>query len=915
MGESVSPEILAALDRGLLVLTVNDRAARAVRRAWDRLQLQNGRRSWEPANVLSWQSWTRSLWKSLLLDSRVTALLLSLTQEKRVWGHVIASGSPAESLRSPASLAKLTAATWQQLCAFEGRRRFEVASLHLQGDYLQFALWARAFEEMCVRESLLSEALLDTELQVHLQRRDMERWSRGILLLGFDQCTPAQDALIRRCRFLGCMIEVAPGSDPGVGVLVAALDEKEELRGCARWIRDRLDEAPLARGALIVSDLEGEMDAIEAVLREELSPELENIAADSSSAPYEFSLGRPLLHEPMVQCALNLLQWVLRPLGIGDLSQLLLSPYFANKGDEAFARAEFDTSGLRQELRLRPEVTLGSFLRELRRSMVQPRLPMFYRVVERMAQAQSHLDLHPRGFGDWAEWIRAWLVQAHWNNAESTLSSREYQVRRRWEDALDDLASLDFLGEAIPLDEALATLDRLVKELIFAPASRDASVQVLSPFAAAGERFDFVWVLRAGEFNWPPGSAPSSLLPRSLQRDLGMPGTEVSEDREAALNLIHRLAGNAGSIVFSYAKLTADGGHQRAAAIVRDLQYRNTTIVEITSPERLHEPVKLERVLDQDTVSPLPTAAHRGGARVLELQAACGFRAFAELRLGSSTPRERDTGLDAMERGSMVHSALETFWGLVGSQQDLIAMQPGERDQTIRQAVAQSLTTADRKRVDRWDEAYLEVQQSRLTGLLNEWLPLELQRPSFTVVAQEKKQHVSIGPLQLSLRVDRVDLVEGRHVVLDYKTGEANPSQWLSDRPDQPQVPLYAILSRDAAAQAGDIHPSLGAVGFAQVRAGEGLRLRGFEAEPGLLFRAGSRKKPEQMDARSFEDQVVRWREVLERLAEDFVRGDTRAHPKRYPITCQRCGQRALCRVDGSLFDPELEDELESEES
>ena len=270
MGESVSPEILALLDRGWLVLTVNDRAARAVRRTWDRLQLQNGHKSWEPANVLSWRGWTHSLWKSLLLDSRVTALLLSPSQEKRVWGRVITGGSPAESLRSPASLATLAAATWQQLCAYEGRRALEVARLHLQGDHLQFALWARAFEEMCARESLLSEALLDTELQVHLQRRDTERWSQGILLLGFDRCTPAQDALIRQCRSLGCVIDVVPVSRLGVGMLTAALDEKEELRGCARWIRDRLDEAPLARGALVVSDLEGEMDAIDAVLREQL---------------------------------------------------------------------------------------------------------------------------------------------------------------------------------------------------------------------------------------------------------------------------------------------------------------------------------------------------------------------------------------------------------------------------------------------------------------------------------------------------------------------------------------------------------------------------------------------------------------------------------------------------------------------
>ena len=43
--------------------------------------------------------------------------------------------------------------------------------------------------------------------------------------------------------------------------------------------------------------------------------------------------------------------------------------------------------------------------------------------------------------------------------------------------------------------------------------------------------------------------------------------------------------------------------------------------------------LRLEEVEDVARIQALPDRVIRGGARVLELQAACGFRAFAEQRL------------------------------------------------------------------------------------------------------------------------------------------------------------------------------------------------------------------------------------------------------------------------------------------
>jgi hypothetical protein len=47
---------------------------------------------------------------------------------------------------------------------------------------------------------------------------------------------------------------------------------------------------------------------------------------------------------------------------------------------------------------------------------------------------------------------------------------------------------------------------------------------------------------------------------------------------------------------------------------------------------------------------------------VFQYQAACPFRAFVELRLGAEDLEVPVPGLDARQRGTLIHAALEVFW-------------------------------------------------------------------------------------------------------------------------------------------------------------------------------------------------------------------------------------------------------------
>jgi RecB family exonuclease len=170
-----------------------------------------------------------------------------------------------------------------------------------------------------------------------------------------------------------------------------------------------------------------------------------------------------------------------------------------------------------------------------------------------------------------------------------------------------------------------------------------------------------------------------------------------------------------------------------------------------------------------------------------------------------------------------------------------------------------------------------------------------LARPAFSVKQREEKaSDVQIGPLHLSVRVDRVDQTAGGELVIDYKTGRAATTDWLSDRPDAPQLPLYAVVSNAE---------QLGGVAFARLRVGKEMGWKGFAAGEGVLL------KPDKLKSASFAAQVDEWREVLTKLAEQFAAGNAEVRPKIYPKTCTYCGQRLLCRVVGSAFEETEEEE------
>jgi len=287
----------------------------------------------------------------------------------------------------------------------------------------------------------------------------------------------------------------------------------------------------------------------------------------------------------------------------------------------------------------------------------------------------------------------------------------------------------------------------------------------------------------------------------------------------------------------------------------------------------------LEKFQDS-TAPPYQDETAPGGTRVFKYQAQCPFRAFAELRLGAVPLDSPAPGLSPMERGTLVHKALETVWDRLGSHARLCAATDAELGGVVEAAVSDALAAIEARRSEALPVAFAAIEQQRLKQLLVDWLELEKRRTPFTVLASEKKGSAEAGGVRCEVRVDRVDRLEdGRHVIIDYKSGQPSPNSWFGERPDEPQLPLYAVS-----------HPGpLGAVLFGQLRAGETV-FKGYAVADGLV---------PGVKARDLSSEIGEWRRVLDRLGADFRAGVASVDPKK-PATCRHCTLLALCRFSES---------------
>lgn len=905
---SASPyaELFEHLSLGGLVVLPNARSARTLRSAFDRhqsghAQLGLGPSAWEPARVLSWQQFTTGLFNDLVLDGLEPRLLLNEAQEHHLWHETIAAAQP-NALASTDSLAELARSAWQLASAYNATSR--LSSTANTTDTRTFAAWTGDFTARCAKSQLLSVAQLDSALLTHLQGGSLPA-PPNLHLAAFDDPTPSQSAVLEALRSRGSQIvhhpiEYPAQPSPPLRASIIAPTERDELLFAARWIRNYLEQhrSENRTVAVLLPSLDDDRAQLDLIFREVLAPELESIHADLSSAPWEFSTGPSLASLPLLHCVLELAHWANAALSLDRISALMLSPFLGVASDRNLA-AQFDAAVLRRTTLLRPELDLNAFLALADTRTHVASLPTWLRNFHLQVTRTGSLD-RSRSFAEWAEFVRSLASAANWPG-ERTLTASEFEATRAWDSVLDLLSTLDSTNRGVSLSTFFESLDRQARVANFAGPSTHASVQVMSIEDAAGSVFDAVLFLRATDANWPRSSRPNPLLSWSLQQQLNMPGASAAASTAQARNLTTHLLARSGNTLFLSAAENPEGP-LRPAPLLAQLAIPNLNADDLFIPAPSPPPVLTDAFTDAAPLPPLADTHIRGGSRVLQLQAACGFRAYAEFRLQAKDLDEFSIGLDAQEGGKLIHRALRDFWDVVKSQSQLRSLSPEDREHHLRRSIDAAISR-NLQLDNTWDKAFVALQRQRLFTLLDRWLVCELERSPFTVIEHEHEDSIAVGPLTLEVRFDRIDRLDtsseagDNFVLVDYKTGASgHPNQWKGERPDDPQLPLYALQYQPQ---------ELKALTFAKVTA-EKMKWLGYQATPGILPSSRINQNREvELPA-----LIAAWKSVLTQLAYDFATGRAAVDPKKYPNTCEHCPQRIFCRLNPELRKDATDEDL-----
>ena len=891
----VDPALHAALAGGAVAVTPNRRLARSLQRSFAAVAESRGQRAWATPTILPYPAWLETLWlDALAADAMRDPLrLVAPTQALWLWQRIVAADSSrSATLIDARGAATLAAEAWDLVHAWgaggESWRGWPAAALG--EDPACFVRWADAYASRLSAAGAFDPAQLADVLA--RQPQSLTAWrGRTVLLTGFLECSPQQLRLTAALSAAGATVEhydPLPRT-PGAAWRASPPTARDELAGAMHWARDRV----AAGGALVgiaVEDLSVRRVEARALAEEILCPALQWPGCESDPRPYNVSLGDGLSEVALIASALDLIALGAGPLPLEQAAALLRSPYLDRAAAMWTRRASIELRWLDEGRR---DVSFRDAIGAL--SRVDETLAK--RWENASAATRLPASSSPRG---WTEAWRDWLAALGWPGG-APLASADYQARLAWDDLLVGFGGLAAIETQLARDEALAMLRTLAAETIFQPEGPEASIQILGLLEAQGLAFDALWVAGLSAERWPRPPEPNALLPVFWQREHDLPRSSAAREMSYARSLTERYLRAAPCVVLSHPS-ERDGYECAPSALIRALPLPAAHPPPVTVAEAIHAAAPtLESVLD-DAAPPIAAGVRApGGAGLFEKQSECPFRAVSIHRLQADVWPEVAEGLSPIERGTVLHQVFAIFWRNCGDQAALLALGreavAAQVDAAVAEAMGSGAISAARRRA--LPPLVLALEALRLARLVREWLELiESQRPPFAVLNAELALALSLGGLEVRLRLDRVDrLADGGIAIIDYKTGRVvPPARWFDPRPQAPQLGLYALAWRAA-------FPSLPvrAVAYAQVKRGD-LKLQGLAADEAAWRGAVTPSSLPGCGLGGWQDAESRWRESLLGLAAEIGRGCAAVAP-RDAETCRRCGLHAFCRIGALASD------------
>jgi ATP-dependent helicase/nuclease subunit B len=865
-----------------LVLTPTARLARAENLEIARRQASLGQTAWLKPEVLSFPAWINRLRDDYSLVAEDNRVPIGAHQAQVLWQEVIDS----EIFVGEPQVAELAQAAWRLIHEFDLEQPGQWDPVWMSEDNRRFRDWADRYRMLCLQRGLLDEWAFAAQLPELIGAGNLEIPAK-LTLRGFElPLTPLQQKILDALTAAGCDVdrERDGAGQRSLKTLTAFVEPDDELRAAACWARGRIEDQPDESIGIVVADLKGRLARVERIFRQVFDPPgfaLQHAGCEA----FHVSLGYPLARWPLAGHALLLLG--LDPMRINQplAGKLLRSPFFAGWEQERTARNQ-----LLARLNRR-----AAYWIDAREIMYQASQHGAEILAGKLAAWQACRREHgSRALpSDWARRFQEELSAMGFGHGRN-LDSIEFQVLERWHELLESFSQLD-LVVAGPIDRfwAMQRLAERARTGVFRQRNPGAAVEILGVEEALGSRFDAVWLTTLDSDTWPRPASRDPLIPGRVQT--GLPRATGKSCLERARLELQGLMACAETVLASFARGSGEQSLEPTSLLADCLVVEAEPVAEIDT-------IELEHLADDRQAPPLASGPTRGGTSVLQSQSDCPFKAFAVYRLTADDLTPPRPGLDARDRGSLLHRALEHFWQDLSGQAALLALAPDELEERIGLAVDQALEGWTRRNRGALGKAGQELEAQCLRQALTRWLDLESQREPFSINGLEVPIDLAFNGLELSGKIDRIDEMDGGGAILiDYKTGQSGRNGWLPDeRLADVQLPAYAV----------SMNPPPAALAFARIRP-EAMGFDGLaEVDAGIggVDVIGQINRHPFKEIESWQALMTGLQASLQGLAGDFVAGKAEVDPRSMQV-CRYCHLHGLCRINERVMLMETNDE------
>ena len=706
-----------------------------------------------------------------------------------------------------------------------------------------FCHWITKIE----RALLEMDAICMPQLAAYLMKHTINLEGVCLYWYGFDDFTPQQRSLhtwfeSQGVRNIFCDIDSAASPMQ----VYAAKNEQDEQQQWLQWLLKHKNGNK--KLGVILPDLANQADAIARLMARYFPADAFNI-----------SLGQSLMSYPLAAQALILLALTHdNPLESKHIKILLHSAFLGESQTELHGRSLLLNE---QALMQHRQLSLSGFIQRC-----QSAAPLLSKRLKNISSYPSSASPF-----EWAQCFDTRLQQMGFPG-ELALNSASYQCYQRFTKALNEFRTLSLIRPTVDFQEALHLLQAVLQQIIFQPqASATAYIHITGVLEASGNAYDGLWIAGLSDHTLPQALQYSPFIPVPLQQQKKMPHASLEREQALAQIMIDRFQRATPELICSYPSLLADRPCLPSPFISNAIACDAINDMKTFSPSVEYWEESYLIPLDADEKI-------QGGSSLLANQAKCPFRALSAHRLHCDSLSYEQDGIEKRDQGILIHQIMEQLWHEIKSQKNLLQWPTSKVQALIERICDTALLPYQPKDHDLLLEHTLKVERSRLIQLALASLEEDKSRPPFEVCAIETQGSYNVGSHVLRIKIDRLDIEpSGKKWLIDYKSSIPR-IPWDKDRPEDPQLILYAMQDKD-----------ITTISYLQLKSGD-IGYKGLSYQKSDIDGISAPKK-----GLTWEHYQKNWGQALQTLIDEFSQGHCAPEPLRNDI-CTHCDFGSLCR-------------------